>query len=346
MNPSFLFRLVPRLLLYTLPFISLYILSKRFRRYYPVKPYLFYAAVAFSVAGFCFLLSELTLALVSISTVSFGRTMSDVNNIFFFISGVLLYVLSSEMAGAISGGWDIFRDMSPFGSFLLVLGVLSFIVFSGTVELVGEGLAVAAVLKMAASFSSAFLLMLSFLKIADVYKRLEVRYHSLLTVAAFLVGWQFFMTAQRWLRSVFASSAWFGLPGYNRPPPYLLYANISITTVTLLLAFIPSIPLLVSLKEAPMITEDRKNRDLVLFVERVGKLIGGSAVTILEHAIERYNKGHGTSLYFDRNKGVFVGDMTEEVTDYIVDYFSGLIGPVATRLYAESRSESSEKGKV
>jgi len=345
MSPLVLLRLVPRLLLFTLPFVSLYLLSKRFRRYYPVKPYLFYGAIAFSATGFCFLFSEVALALVSISAVSFGRTMSDVNSIFFFISGALLYALSSEMDNGISGGRDIFRDASPFGSFLLVLGVLSFIVFSGMVDTVGEGLAIVAVLKMAASFSSAFLLMLSLMKLAGIYKRLEVRYHDLVTVAALLVGWQFFMTAQRWMHSVFASSASFGLPAYDRPLPYLLYANTSITIVTVLLAFIPSIPLLISLREEPKIHTE-KNKDLALFVESMGRLIGGSAITILEHAIASYNKGHGTSLYFDRDKGVFVGDMTDEVANYIVEYFSGLIGPVAKRLYAESRSENSEKGKV
>jgi hypothetical protein len=333
-NWFLVFQAIPRLLLFTLPFLSLYVLSRRFSRYYPTRPYLFYAVIAFSAAGFVFLSVELVLAVVSIQTVLFRSPLSDMNALFFFVSGLSLYVLSSNMEKAISGDTDNFHDLSSFVTFMLFLALFCFMIFSGLVQETSADLAAIDAMKAAVGLSAFFLLALSFLRMADIYKRLKVHYYYLLLLAAFLVGWQFFMVMQRWVSSVFDGLMISGTPvRYALMTLHLREFNLSVTIATILLASLPSVPMLVSFRKEARI---RYVGAYSSFINGMSSLIGGSAVTILVNGLESYNRTYGTSITFDRERNRIEGEMTDEVSEYLVSYFENLIGPVARRVYAES----------
>jgi hypothetical protein len=332
---------VPRLLLFTLPFIFLYVLSKRFEKYHSTKHHLFYFSILFSLAGFVILALELVLNITSVGAVDldWASDFSDVNVVFFFLSGLTLYLLSSDMQKTLSERVDNFYDLSIFGVFLLFLTFFFSVILSNAPPWLDPGRALFVPLKESLSLSAFFLLFLSFLRMADVYKRLGSAYYNSMIAAALLTSWQFFMVVQRLMGPI---------SGVRLPEAMALGSHafvtfssvhLFVTLLTIILASLPSIPLLKQIRTPVSASHGKEDRDIVHFVEDMSELIGGSAITLFRKGLEEYNTEHNTTVRFDPKTGLSDKESSEDILSYVLNYFESLIGPVCRRVYEESKAE-------
>jgi hypothetical protein len=166
--------------------------------------------------------------------------LSDVNVVFFFLSGLALYLLSSDMQKTLSERVDNFYDLSIFGVFLLFPGFFFSVILSNAPPELDPGRALLIPLKEPLSLS-AFFLLLSFLRMADIYKRLGSGYFTSMIAAVPLTSWQFFMVVQRLVGPISGVRLPEGMALGSHTFVTLSSVHLFVTPLTIVLTSLPSI---------------------------------------------------------------------------------------------------------
>jgi hypothetical protein len=155
--------------------------------------------------------------------------------VFFFLSGLALYPLSSDMQKTLSERVDNFYDLSIFGVFLPFPGFFFSVILSNAPPELDPGRALFVPLKASLSLS-AFFSLLSFLRMADIYKRLESGHFTSMIAAVLLTSWQFFMVVQRLMDPISGVRLPEGRALGSHTFVTLFSAHLFVTLLTIILA--------------------------------------------------------------------------------------------------------------
>jgi len=298
-------------LLFIVPFFFVYLFAKRLEKYFNIRSVLFISGFACALLSFSLLLADSLINPASIELGS-GIYLSEINlagAFFSLIASISFYLLTEEVFRALGMQSEKLTTTIPFVTILFAA------YFALSLSTVKEPLSLS--LNFIFSVSSFVFLFLSFYDLAEIYGSLASTYKAPALIASYLVLWHLFYQTFGFILYLF--------PSEMSTSPFN-YAQISITTATIILLAIPAWKMAKTLK----ITV---TQEVSPFLNRISLLIGGSALTILKKAIEEYNREHSASVSYDDKRGVV--NASEDFMEFMVSYFERYIGPVAKRIYSE-----------
>lgn len=282
------------------PFLYIYILSKRFKKYTDTLPALFIVGLFLALTGFVL---EAVDVLLDMSDVRFGGRLSLINftgTIFLMAASILFYMVTDNMVSIINGRKSDIVALIP----------LSTILFSLLLALQDDALAAT---NSALSFLTFAVLFYALLNTYRVYKKFLMKGADLVPIASALLTLHMFYQIY-WLLALRADE--------------LLYLLRFIASIaTFLLAIVPAI-----YNFRAGVTQ--RTRVTNSFLSEISMLIDGASLAILKRALEDYDAEHGTS-YALNPYDTRIMDENRELADHVANYFERCIGPVATRIYRE-----------
>jgi hypothetical protein len=313
-----------------LPFLFIYILSKKFSRFIKSKPRFFFSGVVSGALGVSMLLVSTVVrpeAFVLGSKIPFAR-IHTLGSVLFFIMMIFFYKMVVNVKFMLSGKKEDFALLATFFVSVFTLAIHYSIAL--TVYRPIDGFL--ASINFVLTIGSVLLFMISILYLWEIFRRTMLgteRYlYSMMFFSAYHLFYQIHMFITKVSPIALALS-----PEYND------IMNMINIVFVLLPAVIVTEFTFKSLKRVDVRSKEIEGgaeigAELISFLNDVSGIIGESTMTIYRYGIEDYRKKFAVPELNDSIEN-------ERTYRHIVKYFEGYIGPVSTRIAEDIEKRNS-----
>ena len=311
-----------------LPFLFIYILSKKFSRFIKNRPKFFFSGVVSGALGVSMLLVSTVVrpdAFVLGSKVPFAQ-IHTLGSALFFVMMLLFYKTVIDVKKMLSGGKDNLVLLIIFFVSIFILSIyysVSLVVYEPI-----DGFLTS--INFILTIDSVLLFMISILYLWEIVRSAMLGTENYLYSMMFFSAYHLFYQVHAFLMKISPMAILFSSE----------YSNI-MNTINIIFVIVPAIIVIrftsKSLERIEVKSETvdpEAGANLISFLNDVSGMIGESTMTIYRYGIEDYKKKLTAPELNDAVEN-------EKVYRHIVKYFEGYIGPVSIRIAEDIEKRNS-----